>query len=159
LRPDYCDGFVANLALIARLERAGRSNHQPLIKAIYEFLQSGPCQSGLLEALSSNDRLVRRASFKLALESPEPDQFEVLKAGLSDDDTVIRLMTARAVVSSLEGRETPDELLERMKRDRLMGVRREAVRVSARLRQERATSELTNALLDSRSSVRMEARY
>src|SRR5262245_41474130 len=60
LRPDYCDGFVANLALIARLERAGRSNHQPLIKAIYEFLQSGPCQSGLLEALSSNDRLVRR---------------------------------------------------------------------------------------------------
>src|SRR5215510_14796418 len=69
LNPALCRSFTANLALISRLEGTEKVNSEPIIKAIKELLHSAECQSALTEALGSTDRFIRRAAFRLAIQS------------------------------------------------------------------------------------------
>jgi HEAT repeat protein len=158
LIPDYCRRFIANLALISRLEQTERGNHQSLIDAIHELLKSAECISVLLEALGSDDRFIRRASFRLALHATDIDLPQVLRQGLRDQDTVIRLWAAQRVSSGVEGAAL-DRMLTLMKRDRFMPVRREALRIYAGRSLEGWRVELRSALLDTHPSMREEARY
>lgn len=69
LKPDYARHFIRTLTLVSRLEKAGRYDHKPLVQAIYQLLQSEECRTALLESLEAEDRFIRRACFKLALNS------------------------------------------------------------------------------------------
>lgn len=154
----YCRSFVANLALISRLEQTERGSHQSLIEAIHELLKSAESRSMLLEAFGSDDRFIRRASFRLAIHAREIDLPEVLRRGLKDQDTVIRLWAAQRVSSGVEGA-VLDRMSTLMKRDRFMPVRREALRIYAGRNLEGRRVELLAALLDAHPSMREEARY
>ena len=158
LTPEYAARFIANLALVSRLNEAGRADHQELIRSINELLQSDACRPTLLESLKSNDRFIRRASFRLALNSTREDLPQVVSRALDDRDTIIRLWAAQTVSSDFTGAPL-DQLLEVMKRDRFMPVRREALRIDVRRRIEQLPQELRSALLDTHASMREEARY
>jgi HEAT repeat protein len=158
LKPEYCRSFITHLALVSRLEVAGRADHQALIEQINELLQGAECRTALLESLKSEDRFIRRASFRLALNSTKSDVPEIVRQALDDQDTVIRLWAAQRVASALEG-PTLEGFLELMKRDRFMPVRREALRIDVKRISPGLLVELRSALLDPHASMRAEARY
>ena len=158
IKPEYCRTFISSYTLLSRLEYAGRADHSEIISAVNQLLQSDECRPALLESLKSEDRFLRRASFKLALDQTKPDVQEVVRQALNDDDTVVRQWAAQTISSSFEG-ETLEHFRELMKRDRFMPVRREALRIAIKLNQPHVVEELHNALLDSHVSMREEARY
>ena len=157
LRPEYGAAFVASLPLVARLERAGRADHAALIQAINELLQSDECRPALLESLNADNRFIRRASFRLLLDSTGSDLPGIVRQALATKDTVIRLTAAQRVGSLFSGH-TLEQFLALMSRDRYMPVRREALRNYVR-RAEQAKSQLLTALIDPHASMRDEARY
>jgi len=157
LRPEYGAAFVASLPLVARLERAGRADHAALIQAINELLQSDECRPALLESLNADNRFIRRASFRLLLDSTGSDLPGIVRRALATKDTVIRLTAAQRVGSLFSGH-TLEQFLALMSRDRYMPVRREALRNYVR-RAEQAKSQLLTALIDPHASMRDEARY
>jgi HEAT repeat protein len=158
LKPEYGPSFIANFALVSRLEEAGRADHKALIQAINGLLRGDECRTSLLESLTSDDRFIRRASFRLALNSAKSDLPEIVRQALNDQDTVIRLRAAQTVFSAFEGAKL-DHFLGLMKHDRFMPVRREALRIDVRRSSPGLISELCSALLDSHASMREEARY
>jgi HEAT repeat protein len=158
LRPEYARHFVATLTLVSRLEVAGRVDHKELLDAINEFLQGDEGRSALLESLTSGDRFLRRASFRIILKSPKSDLPQIVRNALLDQDSVIRLWAAQTVSLTFEGA-TLDSVLQLMKRDRFMPVRREALRISINRNSPGLSAELRAALLDSHTSLREEARY
>ncbi len=155
LKPDYARSFIRNLTLVSRLEQAGRSDCKPLVQAIYQLLQSGESRRALLEALESDDHFIRRACFKLALSSIEP---EIVRKALDQEDTVVRLWAAQRVSSAFTGAAL-DQFLKMMKHDRFMPVRREALRILVRQNSPALLVGLHTALLDTHASMREEARY
>ena len=158
LKPDYARSFIRNLALVSRLEQAGRSDHQPLIQSIYQLLQSAECRAALLESLESDDRFIKRACFKLALSSSEADLPEVVRKALNQKDTVVRMWAAQRVSSAFTGAEL-DPFLTLMKHDKFTPVRREALRILVQQNSPVLLAELRAALLDAHASMREEARY
>lgn len=158
LKPDYARRLIENLPLIFRLEQAGRSDHTPLVRAIYELLQSDESRTALLESLKSPDPFIKRASFKLALNILEPDLPEVVRMALDQKDTLVRVWAAQRVGSVFTG-VTLDHFLNRMKRDKFMPVRREALRIMVQQDSPALLAELQTSLLDAHISMREEARY
>jgi HEAT repeat protein len=157
-KPDYARSFIQNLALVSRLGQAGRSDPRPLVQAIYQLLQSRECRTALLESLFSDDRFIKRASFKLALNSSEADLPEVVRKALDQKDTVVRVWAAQRVASAFTGA-TLDHFLKLMKHDKFTPVRREALRILVRQNSPALLVELHAALLDTHASMREEARY
>ena len=136
----------------------GSADHKALIQAVNELLQGDECRTALLESLTSDDRFIRRSSFRLALNSTKSDLPEIVRQALNDQDTVIRLWAAQTVFSAFEGAAL-DHFLELMKRDRFMPVRREALRIDVKRSSPGLMAELRSALLDPHASMREEARY
>lgn len=157
-KPDYARSFIQNLALVSRLGQAGRSDPRPLVQEIYQLLQSRECRTALLESLFSDDRFIKRASFKLALNSSEADLPEVVRKALDQKDTVVRVWAAQRVSSAFTGA-TLDHFLKLMKHDKFTPVRREALRILVRQNSPALLVELHAALLDTHASMREEARY
>ena len=158
VRPEYCRSFIQNFALLWRVEQGGRVDHTKIIQAINELLKSDQCRAVLFESLSSPDRLIRRACFRLALDSTNSDLQQVVTLALDDDDTVIHRWGAQKI-SSVSDEAGFQHLLERMKRDRFTPVRREALRIAVKLNSPHVVEELHAALLDPHRSMREEAIY
>jgi len=158
LKPDYARSFIRNLALVSRLGQAGRSDPRPLVEAIYQLLQSRECRTALLESLESDDRFIRRACFKLALNINEEDLPEIVKKALAQEDTVVRVWAAQKVSSAFTGA-TLEQFVKQMKHDKFTTVRREALRILVRQNSPALLIELRAALLDTHASMREEARY
>lgn len=158
LSPSYADSFVKNLPLVARLGQVARADQSQIVEAVESLLRRGECRDALLRGSRSNDRSVRRICFRLAAGAKDSDALAVLERALADSDTVLRLWAARQVSAGLGGDAT-ENLLETMKRDSFMPVRREALRALIRLRPEKASAELRRTLFDIHASLREEARY
>jgi len=158
LKPRYARRFITHLALVSRLEEAGRADHKPLVQAINELLVSAECRTTLLESLKSEDRFIRRASFRLALDSTQSDLSSVVRQALDGQDTIVRVWAAQRVFSAFAGA-TLDLFLESMRRDRFMPIRREALRIDVQRNSPGSLAELRSALLDPHASMREESRY
>jgi HEAT repeat protein len=158
LSPRYAGSLVENLALVMRLGQAARVDHSQIVEAVESLLKSAECRDALLRGLESNNRSVRRICFRLAAEAEGRDAPAVLERALADRDTVTRLWAARQVSTGLAG-EAAEDLLEIMKGDHFMPVRREALRAFVSRAPEKARAELRRALFDPHASVREEARY
>lgn len=158
LTPNYAPRFIGNLALVSGLEQATRSDHKQLVQTIYQLLQTAECRAMLIESLRSEDRWIKRASFKLAWNSNEPDLPEILRMALDEKDTVVRMWAAKRVGSAFTGA-VLDYFREVMKRNKFMPIRREALRILARQDSPELLAELQTALLDTHASMRGEARY
>lgn len=164
LRADYCRNFIHNLPLLVRLERAERADHEELLDEINRLLQSSECRPALFELLPSQDCLLRRTSFKLALDVERPDLDHVMDLAFASSDAVIRLWASQRLASGFEGAMI-ERFLDVIRGDRFMPVRREALRIAVRLEQVRnggwapLIEELHAALLDRHESIREESRY
>lgn len=158
LKPEYCRKFIDNFALLSRVAKAGRADHTEIIQAINELLKSDQCRTVLLESLKSSDRFIRRACFRFALDSSNSDLQQVVSAALDDDDTVVRYWGAQKISSISDGA-VNEHLLARMKRDRFMPVRREALRIAVKQNSPHLVEELHTTLLEPHKSMREEARY
>lgn len=158
LSPRYAGSLVENLPLIAKLGQAARADHGQVAEAVESLLKSADCRDALLRGLESDGRSVRRICFRLAAEAEDSDTRAVFEHALADRDTVIRLWAARQISAGLGGGAT-EALLEIIKGDHFMPVRREALRALISLWPEKAPAELRRALFDPHASVREEARY
>ena len=158
VKPEYCRKLIENLALLKRVEQAGRIDHKEIIEAINELLQGDKCHALLLESLRSADRFIRRACFRLALDSTISDSQQLLKLALDNDDTVIRRWGAQQV-SAVFDEATFGHFLDRMRQDRFTPVRREALRIAVKRNSPHLVEELHTALLDPNKSMREEALY
>jgi HEAT repeat protein len=158
LHPDYARHFVRSLLLVLRLTDCGRHDHKPFVAAVLDRLRGPEARSALLEGLSSPDRTVRRACFRLAIEADDIPLPNFLGRALRDDDTMVRLWAARTARSRLAGEDYLG-LVPVMSRDRFMPVRREALSGLVEKAPASSGAALRTSLLDPHVSVREVARY
>lgn len=156
--PEYAEYLVGNIALILRLKNCDRANQNWLIELTFKLLKRPECRQALIDGLTSTDKGVRRCCFQLASESNPLEKYALLENALNNRDSVIRLWSARKLCSELEG-DTLDNLLLKMRDNRLMPVRREAVRACVEKLPKQARTHLYSAVLDRHSSIRELARY
>ncbi|HQR32375.1 MAG TPA: HEAT repeat domain-containing protein [Blastocatellia bacterium] len=155
IRIDYAHHWVSNLALLRRLILASRKNHQPFGEAVFALLRQPECQPALLAGLVDKDVQVRKLCFQLAAESNMWNLRELTERSLSDTHPGIRLWGARQV-SKLDASSIA-LLLDVLRKDRFMPVRREYLRFVVDKLPDRAIDDLKFALFDSSASLRWEA--
>lgn len=158
LHPDYARHFVRSLLLVNRLADCGRYDHTEFVAAVLDRLRAPEARPALLEGLSSTDRAVRRACFRLAIEAADIPLPDFLQRALRDDDTIVRLWAARTARSRL-GLVDYLGLVPAMRGDRFMPVRREALGGLVEKSPARSGSALRASLLDPHVSVREVACY
>jgi HEAT repeat protein len=156
--PEYAGHFVRNLPLVLRLKETRRADHASFVTEVIDLLKSPSCLPALWDGIRSPDRRVARSCFRIAGELEGEALRPVIDFGLRARDPLIRLWAARWVAAAFEGA-ARREFLERIKRDRFVPVRREALRAYAEREPELAPAELRRALLDPHPSVRAVARY
>ena len=155
---EYCPAFIENLGLLLRLEKTERGDHKKLIEAIYRLLQSDECKERLFQSLAAPDQFVRRLSFRLAFSSSGAELEKIVNLALDDTDSVIRHQAAVRISIAFSGA-TLDHYREKLRRDRFMPVRREALKIAVKLNQPNLVDELQSALLDWHLSIREDARF
>ncbi len=158
LTPGYAGHFIANLHLALRLEFCGRSEHAPLIQSIAALLRLPECRHHLEIGASSGDRATRRACLQMAAELDGPERFSILTAALTDSDGLMRLLACRHLLPDISTNELP-KIVEALKRDPFMPVRKEAIQTLAQRAPEVATPLLLDALLDRHTSMRELSRF
>lgn len=158
LRPGYARHLVRSLPLVARLADCSRYDHAPLVADILGRLRDAESRPALLEGLSSADRAVRRACFRLAIEAVDLPLPEFLGGILRKDDPTLRLWAARTAAARLAVEDFL-ELVPVMRRDRFMPVRREALLGLVERSPDPAGPALRAALLDPNASIREVARH
>lgn len=157
-KPEYCRAFIASLVLLPHLERAGRVDQKEILAAINQLLLSDECRAGLLDSLKSEDRFIRRASFRLALMLKNADLRQVVELALNEDDTLIRSCAAHTISTASDAR-IFEPMVDRLKNERFMPLRRASLRFLIKQNSPRVVDELRTALLDPHASIREEARY
>jgi len=158
IRPDYATHFFRHLRLVFRLRSCGRSQHEQIVTAVTALLQEPSAASILREGIQSNDRWLRRESFRMAIAAKSDQSTALLKEMLSDSDPIMRLWAARNVLARLNDTEL-QPLLFGLVHDRFMPVRCEALNLLAQRALADSSNCIADALLDSHSSVRALARH
>src|SRR5260370_917295 len=103
--------------------------------------------------MRTSNRNVRREIFREVLQLPGKQTGRVVEFGLTAGDAVVRLWCARQVRSYFSG-ELLRAVLQQIRADPSMPVRREAMLIEAEDFPESAESVWKQALLDSNSSLR-----
>lgn len=159
IRPDYVQRLATCLSLVLRLRYAGRDDHSTIIEALRALVASAEAREVLHEGLRSQDQIVRRFCFQVALNSSvDGDLLFVLRRALENSDPQVRREAVQKLPAVLPIAESK-ELLVRARNDGYMPVRREALRIFADKYANEADQEFESALLDSNIAVREEARY
>lgn len=158
IRPDYATHFFRHLRLVFRLRSCGRSQHEEIVTSVTDLLQEPSAAPILREGILSNDRWLRRESFRMATGAKSAQSTALLKEMLSDADPIMRLWAARNVLARLNEAEL-QPLLSGLVHDRFMPVRCEALNLLAQRATSDASNALGDALLDIHPSVRSLARH
>lgn len=133
------------------LDRAGRGAHSELVRAIIALVSKDESVDALRAGLTASDRRARRVAYRVALQSNLAPEAIVL--GLAGGDTLIRLLCAQ------RASELPlASVLEDLRRDPSMALRRLGLRALLANSPGRADSALREALLDRSRALREEAR-
>ena len=158
IRPEYACHFSRYLRLVFRLRSCGRSQNEQIVADVIRLLQEPAAASILREGTLSDDRWLRRESFRIAIAAKSPQSKTLLKEMLSDADPIMRLWAARNVLDDLCDAEV-QPFLSTLVHDRFMPVRCEALSVLVRRSPTSSSDALKCALLDGHSSVRSLARH
>lgn len=124
LRTGNGEAFVASLPAIVHLQTCTRDDHSELLQAVQEFLLREDNLHHLVAGLHSPDHQVARLATRLLVERQRIAATELIAAGLSHKDVVVR----STVVDLLRGLEAGDfsAAVAIALRDPYMPVRREA---------------------------------
>jgi HEAT repeat protein len=157
LRPEYATHFLRNLRLVLRLQACGRTN-RALVDSVCELLRKPECREVLQSGMKSGDRALRRASFQLAAGAEQSVRAVIVKAALTDQDSVARAWAVRRFLPDVAANELPSVAIP-MLCDRFMPVRRDALWALATKCPELATEPLKRALVDRHVGMREVARH
>lgn len=152
----YADAFLDSLPILLRLAASKRREHAGLLAQVYQLLRES--EPTLRRGLASEDRLVRRISFRLAREAERANATELLHLALCDADTVIRL----EAVKDAAARMPTDELaavLAVIVADPYPPIRREGIGAAADRLGDGANAWLLTAVMDRNQVVREVARF
>jgi HEAT repeat protein len=158
IRGEWADAMVRCLPLVERLEGQDRARRHALTVLIKDMLQTSTFRPALRRALAGPRRDTRRLAFELLAKSAGEDALQVLYEGLTVADLAVRLRAARELRRRLRG-DALRGMLERLKLDPFMPVRREALAAFAEQLPESAPAELGAALLDRCAAMRYLAQF
>jgi HEAT repeat protein len=158
MRPEYAPHFVRCISLVARLRFQGRASREDEMDAVFAVLSKAESRDALFDGLRAFGGSARRLSFQMLAQMEDVDLGRLLNEALSSKDPVMRLRGAHLARARLEG-ESLRGVLNQMKNDRFMPVRREVLHGYAERIPEKADEELRAALLDSHGSMREAARF
>jgi len=157
LRPEYAAHFLRNLRLVLRLQACGRTN-RALVDSVCELLRKPECREVLQSGMKSGDRSLRWASFQLAAGAEQSVRSIIVKAALTDTDSVARAWAVRRFLPEVAATELPSVAIP-MLSDRFMPVRRDALWALATKCPALATEALKRGLLDRHVGIREVARH
>jgi HEAT repeat protein len=147
---EYVPHLVRNLPLIARLRKAGRRDHAPLVQALEDIVAGEAAFRDLIAAIGGSDRHLRRAGISVAIAR---GKVSVCLNSLASADAMVRLRSAILLFEKLpliDGCPLADELAG----DGFSAVRREALRYAIERCSHRLHERITGAMCDRSVSVR-----
>jgi HEAT repeat protein len=157
LLPEYAAHFLRNLRLVLRLQACGRTN-RALVDLVCVLLRKPECREALQSGIKSGDRSLRRASFQLAAGAEQSVRAVIVKAALTDTDSVARAWAVRRFLPEVAANELPSVAIP-MLTDRFMPVRRDALWALATKCPDLAVEPLKHAMLDRHVGMREVARH
>jgi HEAT repeat protein len=146
----YIPHFIRDLALVARLERAGRADHRAVIESVRGLLLGAAAREPMLRALADRSRLRRRAVLRILAGAPDGGA-EIALAALRSDDPSVRRWSLRTAPP-----EARREVIEALANDPVGAIRAEAL---AALDPAEARERWIDALMDRSGAVRDAARF
>jgi hypothetical protein len=157
VRANYIGHFVKNLPLVVRLENTQRTDHSQVLKAITQLLSTPSARPVMVAGLNDTSRVVRRACFRILTNNTPDDLQELLLAALRVDDPIIRLWSARKILTEFH-EDQLSEVISILSHDRYAPVRLEMLRAWVNCFPTRSNEILKSSLLDQSASVRDEAQ-
>jgi len=158
IQPEYAAFFLKNLPLVLRLRKCGRARQEKIVAGVTALLQEPAVAPILREGMMSNDRWLRRESFKVAVGAKTEQAKALLKERLTDADPIMRLWAVRNVLARLDDAEL-FPILSGLARDQFMPVRCEILNLFVQRFPKEAPDRLIVAFWDNSSSVRAIARF
>jgi HEAT repeat protein len=156
IRSDYIHRLMVCLSLALRLSKLSRDDHSAIVEAVRRLLSSPEAREALHEGFKSQDQLVRRFCFEVALNSNEAELLSVLRHASVARDPQVRKMAVHKFPAVLP---SAKELLIRARNDSSMAVRRDALQIFAEKYPDEADQEFQSALLDTNIAVREQAQF
>jgi HEAT repeat protein len=150
--------FVPYLGLVDRLTSVRRNDLQPLADRILASLSAGAGAPALAAGCASPDRAVRRRCIGLALAARTFDLKALVRAGLDDPDSVVRILVAKGAAKALEWPDL-EPLLKPMLASTTPAARYAALDILWTRHGEGSRSTQERFLLDPHSHVRGTARW
>jgi HEAT repeat protein len=150
--------WIELLPLVVRLGSCTRYDHSPILRGIVELLFEKQHAELLQRVVTEPETEVRREVVRVALQQECPDQRNLIRLGLDSPDPILRHMCCRAMPHVVDA----DELLvlvDRLKADRFMPVRKEAIRMLAEKFSRRAVATWQSALFDDNRGIREMAQF
>jgi HEAT repeat protein len=154
--PDYAAHWVRALPLVLRLRGTERGDARPLVDAVLALLRAPASRDDVWKGLHAREPAVRRACFRILLDSGRPWLRGLVDEALMSPDETIRKEAAHATAALDDP--ALGELLPRMLADRFPAVRRVALGLAARRMGAAALPALRDALLDRGAGMRSDAR-
>lgn len=158
VRPNYVRHILSWLPLVIRLSKTSRDDQSWILNAVEPLLASPEARQMLYQGFESEDHIVRRFCFRIALRGSGSDLPTAMENAFKSRDPQVR----RAAVQQLASALPNDELksfLARARNDPWMPVRRESLHIYDQKYKEAAEREFHLALLDPNAAIREEAQY
>ncbi len=158
LTEGYGKFFVANMVLLERLRLARTGVLVQLVEETEQFLRSGAGRDALVAGLTSQDLTIRRSCYRIALKTDLAAGRPLLEQALADADLLIRLWAVEKLSSDLDP-ESANQILSRLRDDRLARVRGRALSISVQRFRDDSGHCLEQALMDADPAVRGFAQF
>lgn len=151
----YSQYWYNNLDLVAHLPEFGRNDLSHITDAAFSQLLAPEHAERLGSLLTSGDRKTIRRFMKRSFELPGSHCERVAQLGIESEDAVVRLWSARQLLSQA----TDDRLIDRLLSDGFAPVRREAYVARAEANSEEEDKVWMQAAFDRSAGVRDLARF
>ncbi|MBI5757050.1 MAG: HEAT repeat domain-containing protein [Planctomycetales bacterium] len=150
--------FHKNIFLVVRLDDCKRTEHTEIVSGVVRNLVEAGNQQQLRNLIENQDRTVRRRMFRLACRVAGPHVAWLVECGLRSFDPSIRVTAVKQAETAFEG-ENLFELLDRLRKDRYMPVRRHALWLATKHFLDVAGTWLNEALFDRSYSIRELSQF
>ncbi len=155
LAAEYIEHFTRNIELVAHLPEFGRNDLSEIAKEAIGQLLLPENDELLRAALYTRERTANRRLLKYGFELTGTHSSRLARHGLASDDAVIRLWSARRLLSEL-----PDEsLIQQLTDDSFAPIRSEAYQTKVHQSPESADVVWASAAFDRSSGIRDLARF
>lgn len=158
LNEEHLHAFMGNLPLVVHLLDFRRHDHADLVRQVIGMLVQPKHDEILAKAIHSQDRAVRRSVVRLALEAEGEHRPRVVEHALSSTDGVLRLWASTHMSQCFSGKALGC-ILGKLRRDRFMPVRRQALIIQADSSPDTGRGVWREAFLDGNASIRELARF